>query len=36
MATSDEKHRREVNLSGVTFEIELDESLSKKMFELKL
>lgn len=36
MATLDEKHGRDVNLSGITFEIELDESLSEEMFELKL
>jgi len=36
VATLDEKHGRDVNLSGITFEIEFDESLSEEMLELKL
>lgn len=36
VATSDEKHGRKVNLSGITFEMELGESLSEQMSQLKL
>ena len=36
VATLDEKRGRDVNLSGITFEMELDESHSEEMFELKL
>lgn len=36
VATLDEKHGRDVNPSGITFEMEFIESLSEEMFELKL
>lgn len=36
VATLDEKHGRDVNLSSTTFEMKVHESLSEEMFELKL
>lgn len=36
VATLDEKHGRDGNPSGITFEMEFSESLSEEMFELKL
>lgn len=36
VATLDEKHGRDVNPSGITFQMEFRESLPEEMFELKL
>lgn len=36
VAALGENHGRDVNRSGITFEMEFSESLSEEMFELKL